>query len=139
MAYYAFLDENNIVTEVISGIDENTDGRNLEEEYGNFRGQTCKRTSFNTRFGKHWIDDPENPGEKLLNPDQSKSFRGNFAGVGYKYHADIDMFVEPVVDESYESWVLNTLKGIYEPPIEYPDDGLSYTWEEETQNWVVQP
>ena len=41
MAHYAFLDENNIVTEVIVGKDEGTDGVDWEQHYGNFRGQTC--------------------------------------------------------------------------------------------------
>ena len=48
MAHYAFLDENNVVTEVIVGKNENEDGVDWEEHYGNFRGQTCKRTSYNT-------------------------------------------------------------------------------------------
>jgi hypothetical protein len=46
MAHYAFLDENNIVTEVIVGIDETEliEGLSPEEWYGNFRNQTCIRT-----------------------------------------------------------------------------------------------
>ena len=52
MAHYAFLDENNIVTEVITGIDETEtiEGLDTETWYGNFRGQTCKRTSYNNRY-----------------------------------------------------------------------------------------
>jgi hypothetical protein len=53
MAHYAFLDENNIVTEVIAGKDEGEDGIDWEKYYGEFRGQKCKRTSYNTVGGFH--------------------------------------------------------------------------------------
>jgi hypothetical protein len=53
MAHYAFLDENNIVTEVIVGKDEGEEGVDWEAHYGAFRGQTCKRTSYNTYGGVH--------------------------------------------------------------------------------------
>jgi hypothetical protein len=54
MAHYAFLDENNIVTEVIAGIDETEliEGLDTETWYGNFRGQVCKRTSYNNKITK---------------------------------------------------------------------------------------
>lgn len=73
MAYYAFLDENNIVTEVIPGVDENEfiDGLPPEIWYGNFRGQICLRTSYNGRI------------------------RGCYAGIGYWYDATNDVFVPP--------------------------------------------
>jgi hypothetical protein len=63
MAHYAFLDENNIVTEVIVGIHETEtiEGLDTETWYGNFRGQTCKRTSYNNNI------------------------RFNYAGIGYTY------------------------------------------------------
>ena len=77
MAHYAFLDENNIVTEVIVGIDENDliEGLSPEEWYGNFRGQTCKRTSYNGNI------------------------RGFYAGIGYSYDPVADEFVAPIVKE----------------------------------------
>jgi hypothetical protein len=62
MAHYAFLDSNNIVTEVITGVDENVNQTDLdstlvggsseawENFYGNFRNQTCKRTSYNGNY-----------------------------------------------------------------------------------------
>jgi hypothetical protein len=75
MAYYAFLDENNIVTEVITGIDETEliEGLDTETWYGNFRGQVCKRTSYNSRI------------------------RGTFAGKGYIYDPIQDIFINPKV------------------------------------------
>jgi hypothetical protein len=136
MAYYAFLDENNIVVEVIPGVDEDTDGVDWEEKYGNYRGLTCKRTSFNTYLGEHYTEDSENPDVKVLSEDQSKAFRANYAGIGYEYNEEYDIFIEPIIDETYNSWVLNTDKGIYEPPIPYPDDGLFYNWDEDTESWV---
>ena len=73
MAHYAFLDENNVVVEVITGIDETEliEGLDPETWYGNFRGQTCKRTSYNNNY------------------------RGVYAGIGYTYDADLDEFVPP--------------------------------------------
>jgi hypothetical protein len=76
MAHYAFLDENNIVTEVITGIDETEliEGLSPEEWYGNFRGQTCKRTSYNGNI------------------------RGLYAGIGYTYDSELDTFIAPTVE-----------------------------------------
>lgn len=83
MAHYAFLDENNIVTEVIVGKDEGEDGKSGEDweaHYGAFRGQTCKRTSYNTRENKH---------------PNGKPFRKNYAGIGFRYDIDLDAFIPP--------------------------------------------
>ena len=74
----------------------------------------------------------------IMAVSMTKGFQKEIKGKIVGFASDIQI-TKTGIDESYESWVLNTLKGIYEPPIEYPDDGLSYTWEEETQNWVVQP
>lgn len=73
MAHYAFLDENNIVTEVIVGKDESEliEGLDPETWYGNYRGQICKRTSYNGNIRK------------------------NYAGIGFTYDADLDAFIAP--------------------------------------------
>jgi len=73
MAHYAFLDDDNIVTEVITGIDETEtiEGLSTEIWYGNFRGQVCKRTSYNNNIRK------------------------NYAGIGYTYDAERDAFIAP--------------------------------------------
>jgi hypothetical protein len=78
MAHYAFLDQNNIVTEVITGIDETEtiEGLDTETWYGNFRGQTCKRTSYNGNI------------------------RYNYAGIGYTYDSDRDAFIAPEPDNA---------------------------------------
>ena len=111
MAHYAFLDENNIVTEVITGIDETEliEGLHPEIWYGNFRGQTCKRTSYNGNIRK------------------------NYAGIGYTYDESRDAFIAPKL---YASWVLNEATCLWEPPIPYPEDGAYYIWDEETTDWV---
>jgi hypothetical protein len=73
MAHYAFLDESNIVTEVIVGKDETEliDGKTPEEWYSEFRGQTCVRTSY------------------------SGSIRFNYAGIGFTYDPIDDAFIPP--------------------------------------------
>lgn len=79
MAHYAFLDDNNIVTEVITGKDETEliDGLDPETWYGNFRNQVCKRTSYNNNIRK------------------------NFAGIGYLYDSVRDAFIPPQPAEDY--------------------------------------
>ena len=125
MAHYAFLDENNVVTEVIPGIDETQliEGLDTETWYGNFRGQTCKRTSYWTRGGIHYGD------------DGSSAFRKNYAGIGYGF--DGIGFFAP---QPYPSWTLNPETYYWEAPVPYPNDGKEYVWDEATLSWVeVQP
>lgn len=108
MAYYAFLDDKNIVTEVITGVNENEliDGLPPEIWYGEFRGQVCKRTSFHGNI------------------------RGIFAGVGFYYDEAEDIFITP---RPFPSW---TRQGsIWISPVPYPEDGQLYFWNEETLSW----
>jgi hypothetical protein len=88
MAHYAFLDTNNIVTEVIVGIDETEiiEGLDTETWYGNFRGQICKRTSYNGKI------------------------RYNYAGVGFTYDPIDDAFIPPLSECAHEELLLNHLK-----------------------------
>lgn len=88
MAHYAFLDDSNIVTEVIVGKDETEliDGLTPEEWYGNFRGQTCVRTSYHG------------------------SIRYNYAGVGYTYDPIDDAFIAPIPECGHEELLLNDKK-----------------------------
>jgi hypothetical protein len=88
MAHYAFLDETNIVTEVIVGIDENEliEGLDPETWYSNFRGMTCKRTSFNGNI------------------------RYNYAGIGFVYDDVYDAFIAPMPECGHEELLLNNLK-----------------------------
>ncbi len=118
MAHYAFLDANNIVTEVIVGNDEGQDGVDWEQHYGQFRGQVCKRTSYNTIGNQH----PDN-----------RPFRKNYAGIGYKYDETLDGFIPP---QPFPSWTLNQETCLWEAPVPYPIDEKRYIWDEDTLGWV---
>ena len=109
MAHYAFLDTNNVVTQVIVGIDETEliEGLDPETWYGNFRGQVCKRTSYNNNIRKQ------------------------YAGIGYTYDADADVFVAP---RPYPSWLLDENHD-WQPPTPKPDG--DYYWSEEDLEWVA--
>ena len=118
MAHYAFLNMQNIVTEVIVGKDETDGNTNWEIHYGNIREQVCKRTSYNTRGGVHLND--------------GTPFRKNFAGIGYTYDESRDAFIPP---KPFDSWTLNETSCLWEAPVAYPTDGERYIWNEETQAW----
>ena len=125
MAHYAFLDENNIVTQVIVGKDEEdlAPGVNSwEEYYGNIKNQVCKRTSYNTLAGEH--------------VSGGTPFRGNYAGIGYEYREDLDAFIPP---QPFASWTLNESKYSWEAPVAHPQDGQSYFWDEDTTSWQLAP
>ena len=113
MAHYAFLDSNNIVTEVITGIDETEliEGLHPEIWYGNFRNQTCKRTSYNGNIRK------------------------NYAGIGYTYDPERDAFIAP---KPYTKWVLNEETCIWEAPTPYPTDDKRYVWNDNRGEWEEQ-
>ena len=122
MAHYAFLDENNIVTQVIVGRDENEVVEGItdwETYYGNFHGQRCLRTSYNTR------------GNKRL--DGGTPFRKNYAGIGFSYSDELDAFIPP---KPYPSWILDEETCLWEAPVPYPGEGNDiYQWNEENQTW----
>ena len=121
MAHYAFLDTNNIVTEVIVGKDEGEDGIDWEQHYGEFRGQTCKRTSYNTNGGVH--------------TSGGTPYRKNYAGIGYTYDSGRDAFIPP---QQFASWTLNETSCIWEAPTPKPTDGKVYAWDEAKLAWVDQ-
>jgi hypothetical protein len=126
MAHYAFLDENNIVIEVIVGKNENEDNIDWEVQYGNFRGQTCKQTSYNTQGGVHGLG--------------GTPLRKNYAGVGYTYDSQRDAFIPP---KPFASWQLNDASCLWESPTPYPTDvGTAeapkrYVWNEQTLAWTL--
>jgi hypothetical protein len=111
MAHYAFLDSNNVVTEVIVGKDETEliDGLTPEVWYGNFRGQTCVRTSYNNNIRKQ------------------------YAGIGYTYNFSADVFVVP---QPFPSWSLDNNYD-WQPPITQPEG--SFYWDEESLSWLPIP
>jgi len=109
MAHYAFLNKNNIVTEVIVGIDETEliEGLDPETWYGNFRGQVCKRTSYNSKIRK------------------------NYAGIGFTYDESRDAFIAP---QPFSSWILDEETCKWAAPIPMPLDGNFY-WNEDLAKW----
>jgi hypothetical protein len=124
MAHYAFLDENNVVTEVIVGKDETN--FDWEQQYGMFRGQACKRTSYNTHGGIHYTDG-------LPSEDQSKAFRKNYAGIGFFYDSQKDAFIPP---KPFESWILDEFSCLWKAPILMPTEGGPWSWDEQLQSWI---
>ena len=124
MAHYAILDENNVVTQVIVGKDETDNTHNWEEYYGG------KRTSYNTSGGIYKIADVSSPDGKTSS--SGTPFRKNYAGIGHTYDSDRDAFISP---KPYSSWILNEDTCQWNAPVEYPDDGKNYDWNEDTQAW----
>ena len=118
MAHFAKLDENNIVQEIIvvhnnELLDE--DGNEIENNGINFLEnifghRNWKQTSYN------------------------KTFRKNYAGIGYTYDSDRDAFIPP---KPYESWVLNETSCNWDPPVPMPTDGNLYIWNETTISWKI--
>ena len=108
MAHYAFLDANNIVTEVITGIDETEliDGLTPEQWYGEFRGQKCVRTSYNDNI------------------------RFRYAGIGYTYDENLDAFIAP---KPFPSWTFKEVTTDRDAPTPQPE-GMYY-WDEANQTW----
>jgi len=119
MGHYALLDQNDIVFRVIVGKDESEGEYNWESFYGKIHEVRCKRTSYNTQGGIH------------LNG--GFPFRKNYAGIGYFYDEIRDAFIPP---KPYQSWILNEDTCLWESPVEIPDDGKKYTWNEEYQSWI---
>ena len=110
MAHYAFLDENDIVTEVIVGKDETDLSQDWEQFYGEIRNQICVRTSYNAKIRK------------------------NYAGIGYTYDLGRDAFIPP---QPFASWTLIEETCQWSAPKPMPIDKKLYHWDETTLSWVV--
>ena len=129
MAHFAKLDENNVVTFVTVGRQED-DGK--EAELFARTGDVYKQTSYNTRGGVHYTDG-------VPSEDQTKAFRKNYAGLGYTYDAGRDAFIPP---KPFASWVLNETTCLWDAPVAMPEDAGTgeppkrYTWDEDTTSWV---
>lgn len=132
MGHYAFLDENNVVTEVITGRDEN-DTDNLPEGFDSWEkyyltkrpdANDCKRTSYNTRSNTHIKG--------------GTAFRGNLAQPGGTYYPDLDVFMD---EKPYPSWTMNEVTCEWDCPVAPPEDiqDKAYKWNEESQSWEFVP
>jgi len=109
MAHYAFLNENNVVTEVIVGKDETDLSHDWEQYYGEIRNQVCKRTSYNNNIRK------------------------NYAGIGYTYDSTRDAFIPP---QPFPSWLMSEETCHWSAPTPMPTDDKRYSWDEPTLAWV---
>lgn len=118
MAHFAKLDENNVVTQVIVVANKDcSDANGVEKE--SIGIAFCERL-----FGGNWKQTSYNG-----------NIRKNYAGIGYKYHADIDAFVSP---QPYLSWTLNSNTAQWQAPVPMPADASMekrYTWDEATTSW----
>ena len=132
MAHYAQLDSENVVTYVFVGRDEDdlAEGVTDWETYYAPEGYTVKQTSYNTRGGVHYTDGE--PSE-----DQSKALRFNYAGIGFTFDPDKGTDGAFIPPKPFESWVLDEGTCLWVAPLPMPEDGESYTWDEDAGDWVA--
>jgi hypothetical protein len=110
MAHFAEIDENNIVIRVL--VTDNNDPNGDE--------------------GYQWLID--NLGGKWIKTSYNGNIRSKFAGAGDMYHEDLDVFISP---KPFASWILNEETASWESPTPYPNNGITYSWDEETTSWQV--
>ena len=121
MSHFAQIDENNVVQQVLV-IDQ------AEVNTGNWGDPTTwVQTSYNTHGGVYYT-----PGTNTPDPDQSKAFRKNYAGIGFLWDG-VGFFTS----KPYPSWVLNSFSYLWEAPVPIPDPNHPewYVWNEATQSW----
>jgi len=119
MAHFARV-INNIVVEVIVAEQDFIDSLEVKP------WETWVQTSYNTRGGRHY--DPETGLE-----DDKPPLRKNYAGIGFRFDAELDAFIPPT---PYPSWLLDEETCIWNAPIPYPDDDKLYIWNEQEQEWT---
>jgi len=118
MAHWAELDENNIVTRVLVGSNEDPD-EGYQWLIDNLGG-TWVKTSYNTQGGVHSLG--------------GTPLRKNYAGIGYSYDSGRDAFIPP---KPFNSWLLNEDTCLWDAPTPYPTDGQMYSGVEEDLNWQL--
>ena len=128
MAHYAFVDKNGVVSQVITGRneDETVDGiSDWEAHYSEVTGLTAVRTSYNTYGNEHLAG--------------GTPFRFNYASIGFTYDPDKGTDGAFIPPKPFESWVLDEGTCLWVAPVPYPEDGESYTWDEDGGDWVAVP
>jgi len=127
MATFAEINNSNIVLRVLVVDDKDTqdESGNEVESIGvkylsDAFGGTWKKTSYHTSNGIHNLG--------------GTPFRKNYAGIGYTYDESKDAFYPP---QPYSSWTLDEDTCQWDPPVEYPNDGDEYNWNEDTGAWDV--
>jgi hypothetical protein len=116
VAHYAYLDADNFVTQVIVGKDEDEGGVDWEQYYG------AVRTSYNTHGGQH--------------ANGGTPFRGNFAGIGYRFDAHFGPDGAFIPPQPFPSWTLNPDTALWDAPVPMPAAGGPWSWDEPTLSWV---
>lgn len=125
MAHWAEIDENNIVTRVLVGDNNDPAGDEGYQWLIDNLGGTWVKTSYNAIGGKR--RDPE-----TNEITEEAGFRKNYAGIGYTWDSSRDAFIPP---KPFNSWVLNEDTCLWDAPIAYPTDGKAYAWNEDTTSW----
>ena len=144
MAHFAKIGANSKVIQVLTmdndkmlnadGIEDETVGQQWLEQHNNWPAQMWIQTSYNTSGNKH------NSG------DDSKAFRGNYAGIGYEWDEDNNIFW---TTKPYASWVKDIATASWKSPIgdapaltaeqqsqnEAGTHGWGYDWNESNQSW----
>ena len=120
MAHWAELDENNIVTRVLVGDNNDPVGDEGYQWLIDNLGGNWVKTSYNTHAGVHSLG--------------GTPLRKNYAGPGFLYDSVRDAFIPP---KPFESWMLNEDTCLWDPPTPYPTDGKRYNWIEEDLNWQL--
>ena len=139
MAHFAKLGSNSKIIQVLTldnkdmlngdGVEDETVGQQYLERHNSWPAQMWIQTSYNTQGGKH------------KSGDDSKALRGNYAGIGYTWDEDNNIFYGK---KPYPSWVLNTATADWHSPIgDAPDDLTDeekaafthYVWNEGTGAW----
>ena len=126
MAHFAKLGSNGKVIQVLTmdndkmlnaaGVEDESVGQQWLEQHNNWPAQMWIQTSYNTSSNKH------------SSGDNSKAFRGNYAGIGYEWDEDNNIFWPK---KPYASWVKNTTTANWQSPI---GDAPALTAEQESQN-----
>ena len=114
MAHFAQLNDENLVTQVIVVANQDTADKDGVEN------ESIGIAFCTNLLGGRWVQTSYNA-----------KIRKNYAGIGYKYDADLDAFIPP---QPYASWTLNA-DAQWEAPTPYPQDDKRYTWNEETLTW----
>ena len=144
MAHFAKIGDTSKVLTVLTlddkdmlnadGVEEEAVGQKYLEKHNNWPAERWIQTSYNTHGGKHY-----DYKTKELSEDQSKALRGNYAGIGYTWDEDNNLFYE---EKPQPTWVLNTTTGLWQSPIgdapslsEAEKTTHQYDWNEANQSW----